>query len=214
MPPSLITVDVGKPMSELRRVHRSDTSVGTPFEPRHAVRCVGEMRFRYQAARDLACLLDLDGDVTEWTCLPPPLDDDGRTYVIDFSVTRTSGTELVCVAALPENFSAPHWAIEAASEREATLRIVPVEDLVGDRLDNCRELLRYAKWRVSLSQRIGLLAALDHEGSLTLVECMSAVRNAADPIGVVAALALRRFVEIDLDSGPLGPETRVTRFRG
>lgn len=214
MPPSLITVDVGKPTSEPRRVPRTDVAVGSSFEPRHAVRCVGEMRFRHQAARDLACLLDFDSDVSEWTCFPPPLHDGERTFVVELAVTRSSGTELVRVAALPENFSAPQWVAEAARVRGATLRVVPVDDLAGDRLENCRELLRYAKWRVSLSQRIGLLAALDQEGSLTLVECMSAVRNAIDPIGVVAALALRRFVEIDLDSGPLGPETRVTRFRG
>ncbi|KAB0679062.1 hypothetical protein F6X38_14300 [Aureimonas leprariae] len=158
--------------------------------------------------------MDVDADVVEWSCLPRPLADGGRTYVVDLAVTRASGRELVAVAERPENFSAPGWAQEAAAERGAVLRIVPAADLAGDRLENSRELLRYAKWRVSLSQRIVLLAALDQEGSLSLIECMSAVRNAADPIGAVAALALRRFVEIDLDSGPLGPETRVTRFRG
>jgi hypothetical protein len=134
------------------------------FEPRYAVRCVGELRFRQQAARDLACLLDLDGDVVEWTCLPPSLRDDGLTYVLDLAVTRTSGTELVRVAALPENFSATQRAVEAANERGATLRVVPTDYLACDRLEYCRELLPYAKWRVSLSQRIGLLAALDQRG--------------------------------------------------
>jgi hypothetical protein len=29
---------------------------------------------------------------------------------------------------------------------------------------------------------------------------------------VIAAMALRRFVEIDLDKARIGPETRVSRF--
>ena len=188
--------------------------VGTSgFDPRHTVRCIGVATFRSQDSRDLACLLDVDAQVSGWSCLPEPLVCDDCVLPLDFEVNGANGVELLAVvAASPDTL--PAWAVEAAKERGAVLRLVAVANLVGDRLENCRELLRYAKWRVSLSDRIRLLAALDHEGSMTLVECMSAVRNAADPIGVVAALALKRFVEIDLDTGPLGPETKVTRFRG
>lgn len=214
MPQNQAAAVEGRAVSRNRRSRTTSPSVEDAFAPRHAVRCVGELRFRNQSARDLACLLDLDADVVDWTCLPPPLEYGTLRFAVDLAVTRSSGVELVLVDTGSENFTLPAWADEAAAERGAVLRIVPAGELVGDRLANARELLRYAKWRVSLSQRIGLVAALDQEGSLTLVECMSAVRGATDPIGVVAALALRRFVEIDLDSGPLGPETRVTRFRG
>jgi hypothetical protein len=85
---------------------------------------------------------------------------------------------------------------------------------VGVRLENARELLRYASWRVSLSDRVRLLAALDQEGSLTMAEAMTTIRNGADPIAAIAALCLHRFIEIDLDSGRIGPQTRVAPFRG
>ncbi len=197
-----------------RRPKRVDAVAAVSFEPRNTVRCAGEARFRSQAARDAACLFDVDPDVVDWSCLPPAFSNGSETFPVDFALTRSSGIEYVTVADLGHVSSAPEWACRAAADLGAKLLVVPTADLAGHRLDNARELMRYAKWRISLSQRITLLAALDSEGSLTLLECMSAVRNSADPIGVVAALALRRFIEIDLDSGPLGPETRVIRFRG
>lgn len=200
------------PVLTVRRASRADMETSV-FDPRHTVRCVGEARFRSQDSRDLACLLDVDSQVSGWSCLPAPLVSGDCVLPLDFEVHGVNGVEYLAVVATRAD-GAPPWASEAAVEHGATLRLVAAAELAGDRLENCRELLRYAKWRVSLSDRIRLLAALDQEGSMTLVECMSAVRNAMDPIGVVAALALRRFVEIDLDSGPLGPETRVTRFRG
>ena len=86
-------------------------------------------------------------------------------------------------------------------------------DFPAVRLDNARELLRYARWRPTLGDRVRLLAFLDQEGSLCLADCMTAIRAGRDPIGTIAALALRRFVEIELDEAPIGPETRVSRFR-
>lgn len=197
-----------------RRPKRADAVAAVSFEPRNTVRCAGEARFRSQAARDAACLFDVDPDVLDWSCLPPAFSNGSETFPVDFSLTRSSGLEYVTVADRDDLHAPPEWVRRAAADFGAKLLVIPASDLSGHRLDNARELMRYAKWRVSLSQRITLLAALDSEGSLTLVECMSAVRNSADPIGVVAALSLKRFVEIDLDSGPLGPETRVTRFRG
>lgn len=197
-----------------RRAKRAEAIAAIAFEPRNTVRCAGEARFRSQAARDAACLLDVDPDVLDWCCLPPAFSNGSDTFAVDLAATRASGLEYIAVTEGDDAPSAPEWACREAADFGARLRVLPSADILGHRLDNARELLRYAKWRVSLSQRITLLAALDSEGSLTLVECMSAVRNSTDPIGVVAALALRRFVEIDLDSGPLGPETRVIRFRG
>ncbi len=197
-----------------RRPKRADATAAASFDPCNTVRCAGEARFRSQAARDAACLFDVDFDVLDWSCLPPVFSSGPETFPVDFALPRSSGIEYVTVADRDELRVPPEWASRTAADFGAKLLVVPVADLAGHRLDNARELMRYAKWRVSLSQRITLLTALDSEGSLTLVECMSAVRNSADPVGVVAALALRRFVEIDLDSGPLGPETRVTRFRG
>lgn len=194
-----------------RRAKRAKAVAATSFEPRNTVRCAGEARFRCQAARDAACLLDVDTDVLDWSCLPPVLSNGTETFAVDLAVTKASGIEYLAVREQVDGPGAPDWAGRAAAELGATLRVVPHADLLGYRLENARELLLYARWRVSLSQRITLLAALDEEGSLTLAECLSAVRGNSDPIGIVAALALRRFVELDLDSSLLGPETRVIR---
>ena len=52
------------------------------------------------------------------------------------------------------------------------------------------------------------------EGTRSDAEAMTTIRNGADPIAAIAALCLHRFIEIDLDSGRIGPQTRVAPFRG
>jgi hypothetical protein len=43
---------------------------------------------------------------------------------------------------------------------------------------------------------------------------MQVIRDGRDAIGTIAAMALRRFVGIDLDEARIGPETRIARFHG
>lgn len=87
-------------------------------------------------------------------------------------------------------------------------------DLEGSfRLRNSKDLLRYGFYRPPLGDRIRLLAALDDMGSLTVAECMSAVREGR-PMPTVAALILQGFLAIDLDETLIGPETQVRRIRG
>jgi hypothetical protein len=47
---------------------------------------------------------------------------------------------------------------------------------------------------------------------MPLAVCMQVIRDSRDAIGVIAAMALRRFLELDLDEARIGPETRVSRF--
>lgn len=145
MPHILNIADVGVLTTASRRPRHHDVPSGTVFEPRHAVRCVSELRFRTQAARDLASFLDLDPDVVDWACRPPPLERGRFRFVVDLAVTRSDGTEFFTVVTEPETFSVPAWASETAAERGATVRVVPASELIGDRLVNARELLRYAK---------------------------------------------------------------------
>ena len=181
------------------------------FAPSQTVRCLGEQRFRTQSVRDVGCLLDVDPGVLSWTCWPSPLSHRGSTFLPDFEVVREAAVELVAV--LEVGVRVPDWAVVAAVTRGMPILSVPTSELAGVRLENAREILRYANWRVTLSDRVRLLAALDQEGSLTLAEAMTTIRNGADPIAAIAALALRRFVDLDLDSGRIGPETRVARWR-
>lgn len=177
------------------------------FAPSRTVRCVGPATFRNQAVRDAGCLLDIDPSVSSWTCTPCPIEQGSAAFLADFEVTRGGFVELLAVTDAVEG-----WVTAAALAQGTPLKTVAVSDLAGVRLENASELLRYADWRVSLSDRVRLLAFLDSEGSLTLAEAMTAIR-AADPIGVIAALALRRFVDLDVDSGRIGPETRIARWR-
>ncbi|RFC62735.1 hypothetical protein DYI37_12220 [Fulvimarina endophytica] len=129
----------------------------------------------------------------------------------DLRALRDDGTEHILVL---DNDQNPPFPPNENRDESSALRILRRSDVEGDRLENARELLRYARWRVPLSERIRLLAALDAEGSLSLAECLSLGRPGFDAIAMVAALALHRFVVIDLDSGRIGPETRVTLYRG
>jgi hypothetical protein len=197
----------------LRRI-REEAS-GVFFPPRGTVRCIGRPLFRTQAARDVGCLLDVDPAVSSWTCLPRILRHRRECHVPDFAVTRATGVTLL--DAVPDSGAPllPGWMPIAAQElghRHEIHHEIDLRD--GFRLENARDLLRYASYRVSLGDRVRLLALLDEHGPLPLAACMQAVRDARDAIGVIAALTLRRFLEIELDEARIGPDTRVARFRG
>jgi hypothetical protein len=98
----------------------------------------------------------------------------------------------------------------AAGHRHETVTEADFQE--GVRLDNARDLLRYANYHVSLGDRVRLLTLLDEQGPMPLAACMQVIRDGRDPIGTIAAMALRRFVEMDLDEARIGPETRVSRF--
>lgn len=46
----------------------------------------GVRPFRWLAARDVGCILDVNPSVTAWRCMPSPFGVDGITYVPDFQV--------------------------------------------------------------------------------------------------------------------------------
>ncbi|WP_048710682.1 hypothetical protein [Microvirga massiliensis] len=197
----------------LARIREEASGLALP--PRGTVRCVGRPLFRTQVARDVGCLLDIDPAVVSWTCLPRVLHHRDGRHVPDFAVTRATGVTLLDAVPASGSPPLPGWMPAAAQElgpRYEVLHEIDVRD--GFRLENARDLLRYASYRVSLGDRVRLLALLDEHGPLPLAACMQAVREARDAIGVIAALALRRFLEIELDEARIGPDTRVARFRG
>lgn len=183
------------------------------FHPRGTVRCRGVPLFRNQAARDLGCLLDVDPDVESWTCLPLVLAYGTGMHVPDFAVVRSGGT-ILADAVLPDSKSPPpDWVPDVARDLGYRYEAFGACDLHdGFLLGNARDLLRYANYRISLGDRVRLLSLLDEQGPMPLSVCMQVIRDGRDPIGVIAAMALRRFVEMDLDDGRIGPETRVSRF--
>lgn len=207
--PFAICVDDG--LDVLARIREEASALS--FSPRGTVRCASRPMFRHRAARDFGCLLDLDPSVISWTCLPVILHHAQGVHVPDFAVTRTLGTTLIDVLPSNRETSPPPLLAEAALAVNHRYETVTEADyLEGFRLDNARDLLRYANYHVSLGDRVRLLTLLDEQGPMPLAACMQAIRDGRDPIGTIAALALRRFVGIDLDEARIGPETRVSRF--
>lgn len=183
------------------------------FAPKGVIRCRGEAVFRTKSARDAACLFDLDSSIIGWSCLPDVVVRNRKQHIPDFAVERASGLAFVDVIPVvgppPPKWAADAWA--AHGRRYETIAEASFKD--GLRLDNARDLLRYAAYEVSLGDRVRLLAFLDEHGPAPLATCMSVLQNMRDPVGAIASLALRMFVEIELDHAPLGPDSMVSRLR-
>lgn len=183
------------------------------YFPLATIKCDGPAVFRSQAARDYACLLDLDPDVQQWSCADIVLWHADGSHRTDFVVINTNGeTYLVTVG--KRSSSSPQWAAEAADAIGYDYRYEAIEDFSqGFRLRNAKDLLRYGFHRCPLGDRVRLLAALDDLGSLNVGECL-AVFQEGKPMAGLASLILNGFLDIDLDSDLIGPETQVRRIRG
>jgi hypothetical protein len=104
----------------------------------------------------------------------------------------------------------PKWLREGDFDGDYRCEFVTRAMLPAIRLRNAKELLRYARYDVALSDRIRLLAALDEYSSMTLAEAITAFQE-TKPVAGLASLVLQRFVSIDLDDELIGPETIVRR---
>ena len=182
------------------------------YYPLATVKCVGSPFFRSQDARDFACLLDIDPDVSRWTCDGVELWCGGETYRVDFVVTGKDDRTFM-VDVVEDSPRPPDW-IEIALDRLGHgYRPVAMSDFADSfRLRNAKDLLRYGFYRCPLGDRIRILAALDEMGSVTVAEAMSAFREGR-PMGCLASLILQGFLEVDLDDTLIGPETVVRRIR-
>ncbi|WP_156382194.1 MULTISPECIES: hypothetical protein [unclassified Aureimonas] len=148
----------------------------------------------------MARLLDIDPAVEHWRCQVPLAE---ARCVAEF-VTHGHGGEEHLLLASPDR-----TRLEPISLPSGT-RIVTDADIDSVRLDNAKLILPYARWRVSLDDRVRLLAVLDEESSVTLAECLGIFRHTSRPVAAVASLALARVVDMDLDE-PISSRTRVIR---
>ncbi|MGO7272305.1 hypothetical protein ACCS56_30400 [Rhizobium ruizarguesonis] len=147
------------------------------FYPTGTVRCSGEALFRTQLSRDLGCLLDVDPDVVAWMCLPRHVDAEMGPHIFDFLVNYEDGTEVYVDAVDDEDGSSD--ITEAAAIAGLRHRFEYRGQIEGFRLQNARDLLRYARWRTPLNDRIRMLAVLADAGSLQIGECMSVFQEVA-----------------------------------
>jgi len=180
------------------------------FYPSATMRCHEGRLFRSQAARDVGCLLDVDPTVVSWRCMPTAFSD--LSHTVDFEVIHDDGHVVLLDAhdrELPRDVATFE---EAARLRGAEYRHLSREDVYGGfRLRNAKDLLRYGNYTVPLGDRLRLLGALDEHGSMPIAECLNAFQETR-PVAGLAAMILNRYLEVDLDDAPLGPETVVRRI--
>ncbi|WP_143240250.1 hypothetical protein [Agrobacterium sp. DSM 25558] len=106
---------------------------------------------------------------------------------------------------------APAWIGSAVTHQGFKYQEVTRGDVDPIRLKNCKDLIHYAGREVTLGDRVRLMAALEHEGTLSVADCLTLFRENR-PIEGLANMALERFVSLDLDTALIGPETSVRKF--
>ena len=185
---------------------------GQSFFPSMTLKCVGAAIFRSQAARDLACLFDVDRNVASWRCLPASLSLDERFHFPDFLVIECDGRRSL-IDAFDNNAQLPVCLLEDEALSNGILyrRFSKQEIYDGASLQNAKDLLRYAKVQPTLSDRIRLVAALSEEGCISLADCWRALPG-RDAVAVAAALALQGHIDIDWQDEPIGPQTMLRRI--
>ncbi len=180
------------------------------FYPKATVRCADDAVFRTQLARDLACLLDVDEHVVAWSTLPAEIAIHGRFHIPDLMVTYSDGVEELLDAVDRDGDAAVTEAFACAGRRH---RFVRRADIVsGFRLQNAKDILRYAWCRTPLNDRVRLLAAVDEAGSLRISEVLPVFRE-IQPMTAISSMILHRYLSADLDEAPIGPETVIRRFQ-
>lgn len=165
---------------------------------------------RDQLARDVACLLEFDDAVSSWNCRSLQLRHGFDTYSPDFVAERQH--DVLVIDAVGQR-RPPPWLAEAVAREGFSYRSVSSGDIDPIRLKNCKDLLQCSGGEVSLGDRVRLLSVLDQQTSLTLAESLTVFQE-TKPIRGLANMAVGRFIEIDLDTALIGPETVVRRYRG
>lgn len=194
------------------RASRNSASIRT-FNPVATVKCDGSPVFRSQAARDAACIFDVNPSITSWSCMPLALDYGGGSHVPDFVVLDEDGGRLLVDASdrvMPVDTEEIAASASSHGLRYRRLHTYDVYD--GVRLQNAKDLLRYGSAPLTLGDRLRVLAILEEHGNLTITECLT-VFTETKPVAGLAQMILRGFVEVDLDTELLGPETIVRRIR-
>lgn len=168
---------------------------------------------RSKVARDLACILDLDPYVLQWSGSPQPLVTPRGEHIPDFRMQDTQGVWWLMDAPDRKVPDSPQDLADAADAQAHRYRQATNSEIYdGFRLRNAKDLLRYAGRNVPLGDRVRVLSALDEHGSLSFADCLGAIRE-TQPVAALASLILQGFVEVKLDEEIIGPETMVRRIR-
>ena len=184
------------------------------YYPLATIKSQGTPSFRSQAARDFACLLDVDSDVVSWSSRDEDIDVifETEVHTVDF-VAETADGRIFYHDVGDTLPTAPEWVEFAVRQQGGIYNAMSMEDFTDSfRLLNAKDLLKYGGHRCSLGDRVRILSALDDMGSLTVTEALPAFREGR-PMACLAVLILTGFLEIEMDEAPIGPETVVRRIR-
>lgn len=190
-----------------------------PLFPFATLKALGRPVYRSQAARDYACLLDIDPEVVSWWSFTDQITNDAgerrRCHHVDFMIQTATERLMVEVSSAVQDATSRSsevhkWLQNTLATAGYRYQLVRLPDLNPLRLRNARDLIRYARYEASLGDRIRVLAALDELGNLTLAECLTAVRE-GKAMETMASLILRGHIDVDLDNSLLGPDTIVRR---
>ncbi|WP_442866786.1 AAA domain-containing protein [Agrobacterium sp. ST15.13.015] len=141
-----------------------------PFIPSATLKCVGRPLYRSREARDYACLLDLDPKVSAWRCVPQPIINDSgarnpRHHYVDFAVETENEALLVDIRR--PDAGTIGWIARLAEKQGYRYLAVSFSEFVGTpRIQNAKDLIRYAGYDAPLGDRIRILAALEEMGTL------------------------------------------------
>lgn len=178
----------------------------------------GRPLYRSRWASDYACLLDRDACVLSWRSVVDPLVEEcpdlcPRRHQVDFEVETGSERRLVDIG--ERRVDVGPWVGAVAKRQGFSFQPISRSEFAAKpRLQNAKDLFRYAGWKAALGDRIRTVAGLAEFGSLTLAECLSAVRDDR-PMRSVAAMLPMGIIDLDLDN-PLGPDSvaRLATDRG
>jgi len=190
-----------------------------PLFPFATLKAFDRAVYRSHAARDYACLLDLDPDVIAWRTITYQIGDDCGSrrlrHHVDFMVETAADRTVVEVISDTQSSdisrkSDRDWAAKVLAAAGYRYQAVLHSELNFVRVRNARDLLRYARYEATLGDRVRVIAALDEMGSLTLAECLTVVREGR-AMETIASLILQGHLEVNIDDNLIGPDTVVRR---
>lgn len=184
--------------------------------PSATAKCRGWTLYRSQEASDYACILELDPTVIHWRCVTRPFVNDSGARkphyrFVDFAV-KTTNEETLLIDIWRGTPDIIQWLPGVAARLGYRYQAISIFDVNPVRLQNARDLVRYAGWEATLGDRIRILAGLEEMGSLTLAECLGAVREGR-AMASIASMILSGQLEVDLDDRLLGPDSVVRATR-
>lgn len=167
-------------------------------------------------------ILETDNYVKEYHPQPPPIDYplDGRThsYTADALVHRRDGRRVYVevkyeVDAKRSDNVAKFKAIKSECRRLGAEFHVATEKEIRrqPRLSNAKQLLRYRRVEPKGRLELDVMEAVTTQRLVTVRDLMVAIRLPDSRLGELYALALRGDINIDLETAPLSPDSKVFR---